>query len=159
MDTKIESAQKADPGEENSAALAEAQNLQPFDHETGTLTTEPSPLPNYEPLTPPSLLSTPLFLPPPPPPTQPPTCLMGAMLSPGQFSSMMVLAQARPKTTRSSRELAPRRLAPWTEALAASPAAYRPGTTSSPFSLVCRTTCELAERRPSVDTSRTLQIN
>ena len=67
MDTKIESARKADPGEENSAALAEAQNLQPFDHETGALTTEPSPLPNYEPLTPPSLLSTPLFLPHPPP--------------------------------------------------------------------------------------------
>ena len=59
MDTKIESARKADPGEENSAAL------QPFDHETGALTTEQSPLPNYQPLIPPSLLNTLLFPPPP----------------------------------------------------------------------------------------------
>ena len=43
-------------------------------------------------------------------------------------------AQARPKTTMSKRELAPRRLAPWTETHAASPAAYSPGTTLSlPF--------------------------
>ena len=43
----------------------------------------------------------------------------------------MKLAHARPKTTRSSRELAPSLLAPWTEAHADSPAAQRPGTISS----------------------------
>jgi len=53
------------------------------------------------------------------------------MASPGFAISAMRLAQALPKTTMSSRELAPRRLAPWTEAEAASPAAKRPGTTWS----------------------------
>lgn len=43
----------------------------------------------------------------------------------------MKLAHARPKTTRSSKELAPSLLAPWTEAHADSPAAQRPGTISS----------------------------
>lgn len=43
----------------------------------------------------------------------------------------MVRAQALPNTTRSSRELAPSRLAPWTLAQAASPQAYSPGTTLS----------------------------
>lgn len=46
----------------------------------------------------------------------------------------MLRAHARPKTTRSRSEFAPRRLAPCTEAQAASPQAYRPGTTWSwPF--------------------------
>ena len=43
----------------------------------------------------------------------------------------MKLAHARPKTTRSSKELAPSLLAPWTDAHADSPAAQRPGTISS----------------------------
>ena len=43
----------------------------------------------------------------------------------------MKFAHARPKTTRSSKELAPSLLAPWTEAHADSPAAQRPGTISS----------------------------
>ena len=55
------------------------------------------------------------------------------MGSPGLFSSIMVLAQARPKTTRSNRELAPSRLAPCTEAQPASPQAYSPGITTSFF--------------------------
>mmetsp|Transcript_18551 Transcript_18551/g.47703 ORF Transcript_18551/g.47703 Transcript_18551/m.47703 type:complete len:222 (+) Transcript_18551:425-1090(+) len=46
----------------------------------------------------------------------------------GFTSSAVVSAAWRPKTTRSSRELAPRRFAPCTEAEAASPAARRPGT-------------------------------
>mmetsp|Transcript_4183 Transcript_4183/g.8139 ORF Transcript_4183/g.8139 Transcript_4183/m.8139 type:complete len:204 (+) Transcript_4183:404-1015(+) len=49
----------------------------------------------------------------------------------GLVMSLMRLAHARPKTTMSSSELAPRRLAPCTEAHAASPAAKRPGTTLS----------------------------
>ena len=53
---------------------------------------------------------------------------------PGARLSLMWLAQARPNTTMSRREFAPRRLAPWTDTQAASPAAYRPGTTLSlPF--------------------------
>lgn len=43
--------------------------------------------------------------------------------SPGLHSSSIVLAQARPKTTKSKSELAPNLLAPWTEAQAVSPAA------------------------------------
>ena len=35
----------------------------------------------------------------------------------------------RPKTRRSTSELVPSRLAPWTETQATSPAAKRPGTT------------------------------
>ena len=52
---------------------------------------------------------------------------------PGALSSGVPtrLAHARPKTTMSSSELAPRRLAPWTDAHAASPAAIRPGTMTS----------------------------
>jgi len=47
----------------------------------------------------------------------------------------MVWAALLPKITKSSRELAPSLLAPWTEAQAASPQAERPGTrTSFPFS-------------------------
>lgn len=51
--------------------------------------------------------------------------------APGLCSSAIVRAQALPNTTRSSRELAPSRLAPWTLAQAASPQAYSPGTTLS----------------------------
>lgn len=59
---------------------------------------------------------------------------------PGLQDSAMLRAHARPKTTRSRSELAPRRLAPCTEAQAASPQAYRPGTTWSwPFT--CLRTC------------------
>ena len=56
---------------------------------------------------------------------------MFPMGSPGLFSSIIVLAQARPNTTKSRSELAPSLLAPWTEAQAASPAAYNPGITLS----------------------------
>lgn len=69
------------------------------------------------------------------------TGLILPMVSPGLHSAVMVLAQALPKTTRSSRELAPSLLAPCTEAQAASPQAYRPGTTRSwPFtySITCQ---------------------
>lgn len=55
----------------------------------------------------------------------------GWMSSPGLCSSAMVRAQALPNTTKSRRELAPSRLAPWTLAHAASPQAYRPETTLS----------------------------
>merc|ERR1719513_314576 len=51
--------------------------------------------------------------------------------APGWESSAIVLAHARPKMTRSRRLLAPSLLAPWTELLPTSPAAYRPGTTTS----------------------------
>lgn len=48
---------------------------------------------------------------------------------------LQMQAAARPKTTVSSSELPPRRLAPWTDTQAISPTANRPGiTTSSPFS-------------------------
>mmetsp|Transcript_29437 Transcript_29437/g.90071 ORF Transcript_29437/g.90071 Transcript_29437/m.90071 type:complete len:209 (-) Transcript_29437:1131-1757(-) len=49
------------------------------------------------------------------------------------FSAMSAMrkAQARPKTTMSSSELAPSRFAPCTDAQATSPAAKRPGTTAS----------------------------
>eukprot|EP00955_Chlamydomonas_euryale_P034563 349824-Chlamydomonas_euryale.AAC.16 len=56
---------------------------------------------------------------------------MGGCLAPGLSTSPTRLAHARPNTTMSSRLLAPRRLAPCTLALAASPAAIRPGTTAS----------------------------
>ncbi len=49
----------------------------------------------------------------------------------GRAGAPTRLAQARPKTTMSSRLLAPRRLAPCTDAHAASPAAMSPGTTAS----------------------------
>lgn len=55
----------------------------------------------------------------------------GWMSSPGLCSSAIVRAQALPNTTKSRRELAPSRFAPWTLAHAASPQAYRPGTTLS----------------------------
>ena len=51
--------------------------------------------------------------------------------APGLAISAMRSAVARPKTTMSSSELAPRRLAPCTDAHAASPAANRPGTMAS----------------------------
>ena len=51
--------------------------------------------------------------------------------SPGLLASLIVFAHARPKTTMSSSEFAPSRFAPCTEAQATSPAAYRPGTTTS----------------------------
>ena len=57
---------------------------------------------------------------------------------PGLRISATVLAHARPKTTMSRREFAPRRLAPWTDAHADSPAARSPGTMwfgSSPFTV------------------------
>ncbi len=57
--------------------------------------------------------------------------LSSRTFSPGLLSSAMVLAQARPKTTRSNKELAPNLLAPWTEAHPVSPAAYNPGTIES----------------------------
>mmetsp|Transcript_22014 Transcript_22014/g.62561 ORF Transcript_22014/g.62561 Transcript_22014/m.62561 type:complete len:210 (-) Transcript_22014:1124-1753(-) len=60
----------------------------------------------------------------------------GLLLSPGLAMSAMRFAQARPNTTMSRSELAPRRLAPCTDAHAASPAAKRPGTTRSGSSLV-----------------------
>merc|ERR1719265_963019 len=47
----------------------------------------------------------------------------------GFTSCAVVSAACLPKTTRSSKELAPSLLAPWTEAEAASPAARTPGTT------------------------------
>merc|ERR1712194_518055 len=46
----------------------------------------------------------------------------------GFTRSAVVSAACLPKTTKSSKELAPKRLAPCTEALPASPAASRPGT-------------------------------
>ncbi len=49
-------------------------------------------------------------------------------VSPGLHKSLIVKAAALPKTTMSNNELAPKRLAPWTEAQAASPAANNPGT-------------------------------
>ena len=42
---------------------------------------------------------------------------------------------ARPKTTKSIKELDPSLFAPWTETHAASPIAIRPGTTQSGFPL------------------------
>lgn len=51
--------------------------------------------------------------------------------APGLQDSAMPSAHARPKTTRSRSEFAPSRLAPCTDAQAASPHAYRPGTTWS----------------------------
>lgn len=65
------------------------------------------------------------------------TALNGSILSPGLCSSAIVFAHARPNTTRSRREFAPRRFAPWTLLDAASPHAYKPGTILSvPFSFV-----------------------
>nr|CAA81505.1 unknown [Saccharomyces cerevisiae]prf//2118404U ORF [Saccharomyces cerevisiae] len=55
--------------------------------------------------------------------------------NPGCKVSATVWATARPKTTRSNKELAPNLLAPWTETQAASPQAIKPGITlSSPVS-------------------------
>ena len=68
------------------------------------------------------------------------------MVSLGLFSSAMVKAQARPKTTKSRRELAPKRLAPWTDAQAASPQAYNPGTTLSSPSAWVTTYQEISTR-------------
>mmetsp|Transcript_11555 Transcript_11555/g.20898 ORF Transcript_11555/g.20898 Transcript_11555/m.20898 type:complete len:210 (-) Transcript_11555:837-1466(-) len=59
---------------------------------------------------------------------------------PGLVSSSTRFPHARPNTTMSSSELAPRRLAPCTEAQAASPAAKRPGTVASGLSCVGRST-------------------
>ena len=42
---KTESAQKVDPGEENSPAVPADSNPRPFNHESGALTTELSPPP------------------------------------------------------------------------------------------------------------------
>ena len=50
---------------------------------------------------------------------------------PGLIVSAQRLATARPNTTRSSSEFEPSRLAPCTDTQAASPIAYRPGTTAS----------------------------
>lgn len=58
-------------------------------------------------------------------------------VSPGLFSSAIVSAHARPNTTKSKSELAPRRLAPCTDEEADSPQAYRPGTIlSSPLQVI-----------------------
>ena len=46
-----------------------------------------------------------------------------------RMSSAIWRPARRPKTSRSTSEFVPRRLAPWTDTQAASPAAYRPGTT------------------------------
>ena len=59
------------------------------------------------------------------------TGLSSGAESPGLQVAAILLAQARPNTTRSSSELAPSRLAPCTETHAASPAAYNPGITWS----------------------------
>lgn len=40
------------------------------------------------------------------------TGFRGPIVSPGLFSAAIVLAQARPNTTKSNNEFAPRRLAP-----------------------------------------------
>ena len=61
-----------------------------------------------------------------------------------QSNSQMVMPQARPNTTMSRSELAPRRLAPCTDAQAASPAAYSPGTMALGSSLVGFTTWPLS---------------
>mmetsp|Transcript_23863 Transcript_23863/g.51455 ORF Transcript_23863/g.51455 Transcript_23863/m.51455 type:complete len:207 (-) Transcript_23863:1161-1781(-) len=61
---------------------------------------------------------------------------MSRRVSPGLAISATRLAQARPKTTMSSSELAPSRLAPCTDAHADSPAASNPGTIASGLSLV-----------------------
>ena len=53
--------------------------------------------------------------------------------APGLSVSAIVWAQALPNTTKSSKEFAPKRLAPWTDAHAASPQAYKPGTILSPW--------------------------
>ena len=50
------------------------------------------------------------------------------MATPRRSAAMWRPAR-RPKTSRSTSEFVPSRLAPWTDAHAASPAAYRPGTT------------------------------
>mmetsp|Transcript_17997 Transcript_17997/g.36271 ORF Transcript_17997/g.36271 Transcript_17997/m.36271 type:complete len:204 (-) Transcript_17997:37-648(-) len=62
----------------------------------------------------------------------------GACGAPGVQVPATCRAAARPNTTMSRRELAPRRLAPCTDAHPASPAAYSPFTMqfSSPFFLV-----------------------
>ncbi|KAG0738061.1 hypothetical protein G6F24_017718 [Rhizopus arrhizus] len=60
--------------------------------------------------------------------------------APGLMVSAQRLATARPNTTRSSSEFEPRRLAPCTDTQAASPMAYRPGTTASGLSPTLRTT-------------------
>ena len=57
------------------------------------------------------------------------------MASPGLFCLAIKFAQARPNTTKSNNELAPRRFAPWTDAHAVSPAAHKPGTICSAPSL------------------------
>lgn len=51
------------------------------------------------------------------------TSFKGLTLAPGREISAIVCAAALPKTTTSRRELAPRRLAPWTETQAHSPQA------------------------------------
>ena len=53
----------------------------------------------------------------------------------GLMVSAQRLATARPNTTKSSKELEPKRLAPCTDTQAASPMEYKPGTTvfGSPF--------------------------
>mmetsp|Transcript_12289 Transcript_12289/g.44809 ORF Transcript_12289/g.44809 Transcript_12289/m.44809 type:complete len:217 (-) Transcript_12289:1330-1980(-) len=57
--------------------------------------------------------------------------LTSLILSPGFDVSAILLAQARPNTTMSKSEFAPRRFAPCTDALDTSPAAKRPGITWS----------------------------
>ncbi len=56
------------------------------------------------------------------------TLLISGIGVPAGARAAMFRAQERPNTTKSSRELAPRRLAPCTETHADSPADHRPGT-------------------------------
>ena len=56
---------------------------------------------------------------------------------PSLSAPSMNMPAARPKTTRSSSELPPRRLAPWTDTQAASPQANRPLTIWSLPSASC----------------------
>jgi hypothetical protein len=62
--------------------------------------------------------------------------LTGGTLESRSTTWPALMAAARPKTTRSISELEPSRLAPWTEAQAASPTAIRPGATRSGSSFV-----------------------
>ncbi len=59
--------------------------------------------------------------------------------SPVRIALAIAMPVRRPKTTRSSSELVPRRFAPWTLTQAASPTAKKPGTVSP--RVLPRTTC------------------
>ena len=82
----------------------------------------------------------------------------GACVWPGLAISLMRFAHARPNTTMSSSELAPRRLAPCTDAHAASPAANRPGTTWSGLS-PCTDQPDRQEQQQQAHTGVTGMVN